>query len=122
MANKEGQDSKLPGFVYLRLPGGPDMDRLSRLLRHAHKLGCDPVNWFSDLSPLGAHEALPELTELLGEAEKSKRGAILVERLSVLGQSLPGVVHVLDRIHRLGLDLVAVDDGIDTTAGHKPWS
>ena len=64
----------------------------------------------------GARTRRPELDRLLGDAHRRRFDAVLVWKLDRLGRSLSHLIHIVDRLGSLGVDLISLNDpGLDTT-------
>jgi len=92
----------------------PDL-QLDELERYADARGLSVVARFVDHGVSGAKSSRPELDALMAAAQLRKFDALLVWKLDRLGRSLHHLLTVAGEFEALGVDLIVLDDGIDTT-------
>lgn len=75
--------------------------------------GCDPELIFIDNGVSGIKASRPQLDRMLA---KLRSGDILViTRLDRLGRSVANLVELVDRLGKMGVELVVTTQGLDTT-------
>lgn len=84
------------------------------ILKWAEARGVKIEKWFEDKMTGGTLDR-PGLIKLLQEAESGKINLVIVFDLTRLGRSLRDIVRVAQRFKELGVRLVSVKDGLDTT-------
>lgn len=96
--------------------GGTDSE-LAALQHIAASRGWSVVASIAD-QPTGAasgRSAHPALDALLNSAARSEIDVVLVPSLSHLASTLPGLIGVVNELRTHGIDLLACDNGINTT-------
>ena len=75
--------------------------------------GCDPDLIFIDNGVSGIKASRPQLDKMLARLRKGD--TVVITRLDRLGRSVKNLVELVDRLGKLGVDLVATTQGLDTT-------
>ncbi len=70
---------------------------------------------YIDEAQSGANARRPGLDQLLDDAHRRRFDAVVVWKLDRLGRSLHHLLTVAGEFEALGVDLIVLDDGIDTT-------
>lgn len=76
--------------------------------------GCQAPRRFADVAS-GARDSRPALDRLLEAARRREIDIVAVTKLDRLGRSLRHLTGLAAELHALGVDLVALEQGIDTT-------
>jgi DNA invertase Pin-like site-specific DNA recombinase len=109
----------LRAAIYCRLPaptGNADEDRGIELKEIASARGWTVVATFSDqANPTTARSNSPGLDALLQAAARREFDVLVVQSLSHLATTLSALIRVLNELGSHGIDLLACDDGIDTS-------
>lgn len=84
------------------------------ILKWAEVKGVKVEKWFEDKMSGGTLDR-PGLIKLLQEAESGRVSIVIVFDLTRLGRSLRDIVRIAQRFKELGIRLVSVKDGLDTT-------
>ncbi len=92
----------------------PD-SQLYALRDYAQARGLEVVGEFADLGVSGAKRSRPGLDELLDAARRRKIDAVVITKLDRLGRSLSHLLTLLGDLEALGIQLISLDDGIDTS-------
>lgn len=75
--------------------------------------GCDPEMCFIDNGVSGVKASRAELDRMLTRLRKGD--VVVITRLDRLGRSVQNLVELVDRFRKLGVELVVLTQGIDTT-------
>jgi len=95
------------------ISGPHDIDSLEPALQdHARECGYEPVEVYRDDPDVQGH---PQLDRMLEEASERGVMAIVVNSLGDLARFPGQLVKVLGRLMELGVGLIAMEEGIDTT-------
>ena len=90
--------------------------QLDGLREYAQVRGFTVVKEYTDAGVSGAKTRRPALDALLNDAHRRRFDAVLVYKLDRLGRSLSHLIHLVDQLGSLGVDLVSLGDaGLDTT-------
>ena len=92
----------------------PDSQLLA-LRDYAQARGLEVVAEYADLGVSGARRSRPALDELVDAARRRKIDAVVVTKLDRLGRSLTHLLALLGDLEALGVELISLDDGIDTS-------
>ena len=89
--------------------------QLHALRSYAKARGLPVVDEYVDHGVSGAKTRRPALDRLMADARRRRFDAIAVVKLDRLGRSLHHLLVVLGEMEALGVDLVSLDDGLDTS-------
>jgi DNA invertase Pin-like site-specific DNA recombinase len=89
--------------------------QLDGLHKMAEQRGWDIAGEFVDLGVSGSKDRRPELDRLLKDAHRGKFKVLAIWKLDRLARSVRHLVLLADELRALGIDLVSVEDTIDTT-------
>ncbi len=89
--------------------------QLEALRDYAKARGFEVVHEYVDHGISGAKSRRPALDEMLADARRRKFDAIAIAKLDRLGRSLTHLLAITGELEALGVDLVSLDDGIDTS-------
>ena len=89
--------------------------QLDALREYARARGFDVVDEYVDHGVSGSKDRRPALDEMMAKAKRRSFDAVAVVKLDRLGRSLHHLLTLLGELEALGVDLIAVDDGLDTT-------
>lgn len=89
----------------------------NELREFCRRRGWDNVQVFQEKES-GAKTTRPALDRMMQAARKGELAAVLAYKLDRLGRSLTHLALVLDELGRLGVALVCVSQGIDTSDGN----
>lgn len=89
--------------------------QLHDLRRLAEQRGWRVVGEYVDLGVSGAKDRRPELDRLLKDAHKGRFDVLAIWKLDRLARSVRHLIMLGDEMRALGVDLVSVQDTIDTT-------
>ncbi|MEE8550354.1 MAG: recombinase family protein [Gemmatimonadota bacterium] len=89
--------------------------QLDGLRDYAKVRGFEVVEEYLDEAQSGATARRPGLDQLLDDAHRRRFDAVVVWKLDRLGRSLHHLLTVAGEFEALGVDLIVLDDGIDTT-------
>ncbi len=89
--------------------------QLDALREYARARGLEVVAEHIDEGVSGRKDRRPALDKLLADARRRRFDAVAVVKLDRLGRSLHHLLTLLGEFEALGVDLIAVDDGLDTT-------
>ncbi len=89
--------------------------QLDGLRDYAKVRGFDVVGEYIDEAQSGAKARRPALDRLLADAHRRRFDAVAVWRLDRLARSVRHLVNVAGDLESLGVDLIALDQGIDTS-------
>ncbi len=104
--------------IYARVStsGGQSVDmQLLDLRELAKRRDFDPVGEYCDEGISGSEESRPALDALLRDARRRKFDAVLVWKLDRLGRSLVHLVHLLQDLRGLEVELISFSEGLDFT-------
>ncbi len=89
--------------------------QLDGLRDYAKARGFEVVGEYLDEAVSGAKARRPALDRLLADAHRRRFDAVAVWRLDRLARSVRHLVNVAGDLESLGVDLIALDQGIDTS-------
>ncbi len=89
--------------------------QLDGLRDYAKARGFAVVEEYVDKGVSGARSRRPALDQLLANAHRRRFDAVLIWRLDRLARSVRHLVNVAADLETLGIDLVVLDQGIDTS-------
>ena len=89
--------------------------QLDGLHRLAEQRGWSIAGEFIDLGVSGSKDRRPQLDALLRDAHRGKFKVLAIWKLDRLARSVRHLVLLDDELRALGIDLVSVEDTIDTT-------
>lgn len=89
--------------------------QLDGLRDYAKVRGFEVVDEYIDEAQSGAKARRPALDRLLVDAHRRRFDAVAVWRLDRLARSVRHLVNVAGDLESLGVDLIALDQGIDTS-------
>ena len=89
--------------------------QLDGLRDYAKVRGFTVVDEYVDEAQSGAKARRPALDRLLADAHRRRFDAVAVWRLDRLARSVRHLVNVAGDLESLGVDLIALDQGIDTS-------
>ena len=104
--------------IYARVStsGGQSVGmQLLDLRELAKRRDFDLVGEYCDEGISGSKESRPALDALLRDARRRKFDAVLVWKLDRLGRSLVHLVHLLQDLRALGVELISFSEGLDFT-------
>ena len=73
------------------------------------------VEEYLDEGVSGARPQRPALDRLLKDGERRRFDAVVAWKLDRVGRSLHNLLEIIGRLEAVGVDLILLDDGIDTT-------
>jgi DNA invertase Pin-like site-specific DNA recombinase len=88
--------------------------QLHALRAYAEVRGFEVAGEYADHGVSGIRRERPALGTLLAHAKRGHFSMVAVQRLDRLGRSLHHLLDVLGELEALGVDLVGLDDAIDT--------
>jgi len=89
--------------------------QVTELRRYARARKAKVVEEFIDHGVNGARDRRPALDRLLAEARRREFDAVAVTKLDRLARSVRHLTNLAAEFEALGVDLIVVDQGIDTT-------
>ena len=89
--------------------------QLDALREYARARGLEVVDEYADQGVSGSKDRRLALDEMMAKAKRRNFDAVAVVKLDRLGRSLHHLLTLLGELEALGVDLIAVDDGLDTT-------
>lgn len=89
--------------------------QLDGLRRLAEQRGWKVAGEYVDLGVSGSKDKRPQLDKLMADAHKGRFDTLAVWKLDRLARSVRHLIMVGDEMRALGVDLVSVQDTIDTT-------
>ncbi|MBI2390059.1 MAG: recombinase family protein [Deltaproteobacteria bacterium] len=89
--------------------------QLHDLRRLAEQRGWKVVGEYVDLGVSGAKDRRPELDRLVKDAHKGRFDVLAIWKLDRLARSVRHLIMLGDEMRALGVDLVSVQDTLDTT-------
>ncbi len=92
----------------------PD-SQLHALRDYAQARGLEVVGEYADLGVSGARRSRPALDRLVKAAKRREIDAVVITKLDRLGRSLTHLLALLGDLEALGVELISLDDGIDTS-------
>ena len=103
--------------LYARVSTGEQTvaPQLDSLREYASLRQLEIVAEYLDEGISGAKASQPALDRLLADAQRRKFDAIAIVKLDRLGRSLHHLLTVLGELEALGVDLISLDDGLDTS-------
>ncbi len=104
--------------IYARVStsGGQSVEmQLLDLRELAKRRDFELVGEYCDEGISGSKESRPALDALLRDARRRKFDAVLVWKLDRLGRSLVHLVHLLQDLRALGVELISFSEGLDFT-------
>ena len=109
-------ERRLRGGIYARVSTADQRceGQLEALRRYAEARGWD-VTEYVDHGVSGAKERRPALDALLAAARRREVAVVVVTKLDRLARSLHQLVTIARELAALGVDLVVLDQAIDTT-------
>ena len=94
--------------------------QLQPLRDYTHARGFEVVAEYVDHGISGAKARRPALDAMMADARRRRFDTIVVVKLDRLGRSLTNPLNLLGELEALGVDFIALDDGMDTaTPGGK---
>jgi DNA invertase Pin-like site-specific DNA recombinase len=104
--------------IYLRVStsnGGQKTDsQMHEIQRHCSARGWDDVEVYADTIS-GAKASRPQLDRLVRDLREGKIGRVVCYKLDRMGRSLTHLCLLLDEMGRLGIPLLCISQGIDTS-------
>src|SRR5262245_51944973 len=88
--------------------------QLDRLREYAQARGLEVVGEYIDAGQSGAKASRPALDRLVADTKRRRFDAVAVVKLDRLGRSLHHLLTLLGELEALGVDLISLDDGLDT--------
>ena len=88
--------------------------QLAELRAYAERRGCAAIE-FVDAATSGRSTSRPELDEMRQAALRREITAVVVVRLDRLARSLVHMVRLGEELHQVGVDLVSLNESIDTS-------
>ena len=88
------------------------LDGLRRLAEQRH---WEIVGEYVDLGISGSKDRRPQLDAMLKDLHRGKANAVAIWKLDRLARSVRHLVLLADELRALGIDIVSVEDTIDTT-------
>jgi DNA invertase Pin-like site-specific DNA recombinase len=104
--------------IYARVStsAGQSVDmQLLDLRELAKRRDFELVGEYCDEGISGSKESRPALDAVLRDARRRKFDVVLVRRLDRLGRSLVRLVHLLQDLRALGVELISFSEGLDFT-------
>ncbi|MCK4624376.1 MAG: recombinase family protein [Phycisphaerae bacterium] len=100
--------------AYVRCSTVEQNDRLQRkaIRAWAKASGIENLKWYSDKAS-GTTNNRPEWKKLQQAIDKGKVSAVICWRLDRLSRSLKDAANLFDRMHKRGIRLVSVTEGVD---------
>ncbi len=89
--------------------------QLAQLREYAEARGLEVVEEFADNGQSGTKASRPALDRLVADARRRRFDAVTVVKLDRLGRSLHHLLILLGELEALGVDLISLDDGLDTS-------
>ena len=89
--------------------------QLDALRDYAHARGIEITREYTDKGFSGAKDRRPALDELLGDARRRKFDALAIVKLDRLARSVRHLTNLTAELEALGIDLVVLDQAIDTS-------
>ena len=89
--------------------------QLDALRDYAQARGLEVVAEYVDLGVSGARRSRPALDRLVKAAKRREVDAVVITKLDRLGRSLTHLLALLGDLEALGVELISLDDGIDTS-------
>ncbi len=89
--------------------------QLDALRDYALARGLEVVAEYADLGVSGARRSRPALDNLVKAAKRREIDAVVITKLDRLGRSLTHLLALLGDLEALGVELISLDDGIDTS-------
>ena len=88
--------------------------QLAPLREYAHRRGTETIE-FVDRGVSGRRSSRPELDQMLKAARRREVEAVVVVRLDRLARSLAHMAQLGEEFQQLGVELVSLTEGIDTS-------
>src|SRR5271157_2021397 len=89
--------------------------QLHALHSYAEARGFEIAAEYVDHGVSGARDRRPALDRLLADCRRRKVDAVAVTKLDRLGRSLRHLLILVGELEALGVDLISLDDGLDTS-------
>ena len=89
-------------------------NQLQELRRYCEARGCTTVEYV-DRGVSGSKDRRPALDQLLTDAKRRKFDVLVCWRLDRLGRNLKHLVTLIEELQSVGVGLVTLGEGIDTT-------
>lgn len=89
--------------------------QLDGLRKMAEQRGWSVAGEYVDLGVSGSKDRRPQLDAMLKDLHRGKAKAVAIWKLDRLARSVRHLVLLADELRALGIDLVSVEDTIDTT-------
>lgn len=89
--------------------------QIESLRRYAQARGATEVSEFVDEGVSGAKAARPALSQLMISARRREFDAVAVTKLDRLARSMRHLTTAATELEALGIDLIVVDQGLDTS-------
>lgn len=103
--------------VYARVSTGEQTvePQLLGLRRYAEARGLEIVEEFTDEAVSGAKDRRPALDRLVGAARRREFDVLAITKLDRLARSVRHLVGLTAELEALGVDLIVLDQGLDTS-------
>lgn len=95
---------------------GMQLDEIKRLIKARGWIG--NVTTFKDPGFSGVDSTRPEYNRMLKLCREGKFKRVVVWKLDRLGRSLVDLVNVMNEFNERGIDLVSLQDSVDTSTTH----
>jgi DNA invertase Pin-like site-specific DNA recombinase len=89
--------------------------QIDALRQYSHARGLEITGTYVDHGISGAKARRPALDGLMADARRRGFDALAVVKLDRLGRSLHHLLTLLGEFEALGVDLISLDDGLDTS-------
>ena len=120
-----GRRSKYRVGIYARVSTDDQHpeNQIQRLREVCDHRGWEVVGEYMDVIS-GAEESRPELDRMIKDARLGRMDAVLVTKIDRLGRSLVHFLQLTQEFQRLGVDIIAIDQEIDTggPTGRLIWA
>ena len=120
-----GRRSKYRVGIYARVSTDDQHpeNQIQRLREVCDHRGWEVVGEYMDVIS-GAEESRPELDRMIKDARLGRMDAVLVTKIDRLGRSLVHFLQLTQELQRLGVDIIAIDQEIDTggPTGRLIWA
>ncbi len=83
--------------------------------RWAALQGAQVATWYTEEGVSGAARERPVLDRLVADARRGRVGTVVVAELSRLGRSLARVALTMDELREVGVSIVSLREGLDTS-------
>jgi DNA invertase Pin-like site-specific DNA recombinase len=89
--------------------------QLHALREYATARGLEVIHEYVDHGISGSRARRPALDRMMADARRRRLDAVAVVKLDRLGRSLVHLLNLTGELEALGVDLVSLDDGLDTS-------